>query len=142
MISPAQARKLGLAMAYQDTSLILAHRGQEQPLPRRACRPAASLLERKRWARRALREFDLDIASSRTPGGMLTLAEPSFRVAKALITDPTVLLLDEPTTALVPNEVEAPTARWRPSGPSVGIVYVSHRLPEVLRDRRPDHGAA
>ena len=49
------------------------------------------------------------------------------------MTDPKVLLLDEPTTALGPDEVEAlhrTVAACRVRG--VGVVYVSHRLPEVL----------
>ena len=133
--SPAQARKLGLAMAYQDTSLILA-----QPVKNNLYLAASPdqrprFWRRKRWARRALREFDLDIELfPDAPAGMLTLAERQlFEVAKALITDPKVLLLDEPTTALGPNEVEAlhrTVAACRRRG--VGIVYVSHRLPEVL----------
>ena len=59
--SPAQARTLGLAMAYQDTSLILA-----QPVKNNlylAARPdqRPPFWKRKRWARRVLREFDLDL---------------------------------------------------------------------------------
>jgi ribose transport system ATP-binding protein len=132
---PAEARKLGLAMAYQDTSLILA-----QPVKNNLYlatppdrRPA--FWRRKTWARKVLREFDLDLELfPDAPAGFLTLAERQlFEVAKALVTDPKVLLLDEPTTALGPNEVEAlhrTVAACRRRG--VGVVYVSHRLPEVL----------
>src|SRR4029079_19632783 len=107
--SPAQARSLGLAMAYQDTSLI-----QAQPVKNNlylAARPAQrpAYRKRKRWARRVLHEFDLDLELfPDAPAGMLTLAERQlFEVAKALVAEPKVLLLDEPTTALGPNEVEA-----------------------------------
>ena len=53
-----------------------------------------------------------------------------------------MLLLDEPTTALGPEEVEQLHALvLERSRAGVGIVYVSHRLPEVLgiadRDHRP-----
>src|SRR5688572_31113070 len=65
---------------------------------------------------------------------MLTLADRQlFEVAKALVNDPKVLLVDEPTTALGPHEVEAlhrTLTACRDRG--VGVVYVSHRLPEVL----------
>ncbi|HEX9122152.1 MAG TPA: sugar ABC transporter ATP-binding protein [Actinomycetota bacterium] len=133
--SPADARKLGLAMAYQDTSLILA-----QPVKNNLYLAAPPdqrppFWRRKRWARRVLAEFDLDLELfPDAPAGFLTLSDRQlFEVAKALVTDPSVLLLDEPTTALGPHEVEAlhrTIAGCRERG--VGVVYVSHRLPEVL----------
>lgn len=133
--SPALARKLGLAMAYQDTSLILPEPVKNNlylaaPPDRR---PA--FWRRKRWARKRLAEFDLDLELfPDAPAGFLSLADRQlFEVAKALVSDPLVLLLDEPTTALGPDEVEAlhrTVAACRKRG--VGVVYVSHRLPEVL----------
>jgi ribose transport system ATP-binding protein len=133
--SPAEARRLGLAMAYQDTSLIVA-----QPVKNNLYLAAPPdqrppFWRRKRWARQLLHGSDLDIELfPDAPAGALTLAERQlFEVAKALVTDPKVLLLDEPTTALGPNEVEAlhrTVAASRKRG--VGVVYVSHRLPEVL----------
>jgi ribose transport system ATP-binding protein len=133
--SPAEARRLGLAMAYQDTSLVLA-----QPVKNNLYLAAPPdrrppFWRRKRWARRLLMELDLDLELfPDAPAGALTLAERQlFEVAKALVGDPKVLLLDEPTTALGPHEVEAlhravDACRRR----GVGVVYVSHRLPEVL----------
>jgi ribose transport system ATP-binding protein len=133
--SPADARRLGLAMAYQDTSLILA-----QPVKNNLYLAAPPdqrphFWRRKRWARRALAEFDLDLELfPDAPAGLLSLADRQlFEVAKALVTEPKVLLLDEPTTALDPDEVEAlhrTVAACRARG--IGVVYVSHRLPEVL----------
>src|SRR5690606_11156162 len=56
-----------------------------------------------------------------------------LEVTKALLSNPKVLLLDEPTTALGPEGVE-----WlhqtilKSAKEGLGIIYVSHRLPEVL----------
>ncbi len=133
--SPALARKLGLAMAYQDTSLVLAEPVKNNLYLSAPPEHRPSFWRRKKWARRLLHEFDLDVELfPDAPAGFLTLAERQmFEVARALVSDPKVLLLDEPTTALGPNEVEAlhrTIAACRDRG--VGVVYVSHRLPEVL----------
>jgi ribose transport system ATP-binding protein len=131
--SPAEARKLGLGMAYQTYShvldlsvaenLYLAVPGDEQP-------PWGRMEE---WAAGQLAEFKLDIAPA-APVGSLSLAQRQFlEVVKALLARPKVLLLDEPTTALGPEEVERLHALvFEQSRAGVGIVYVSHRLPEVL----------
>jgi ribose transport system ATP-binding protein len=133
--SPALARKLGLAMAYQDTSLVLAEPVKNNLYLAAPPEHRPAYWRRKRWARKLLAEFDLDLELfPDAPAGFLTLADRQlFEVAKALVTDPLVLLLDEPTTALGPDEVEAlhrTVMACRRRG--VGVVYVSHRLPEVL----------
>ena len=133
--SPARARKLGLAMAYQDGSSVGAEPVKNNFYFAAPPEQRPPYRQRKKWARRLLAEFDLDIELfPDIPAGMLTLAERQlFEVAKALVTNPKVLLLDEPTTALGPDEVEAlhrTVLACKKRG--VGVVYVSHRLPEVL----------
>ncbi|MBI4261775.1 MAG: sugar ABC transporter ATP-binding protein [Actinobacteria bacterium] len=133
--SPALARKLGLAMAYQDTSLVLAEPVKNNLFLATPPEQRPPFWRRKKWARKLLSGFDLDLELfPDAPAGALTLADRQlFEVAKALVSDPLVLLLDEPTTALGPHEVEAlhrTLAACRDRG--VGVVYVSHRLPEVL----------
>jgi ribose transport system ATP-binding protein len=133
--SPAMARKLGLAMAYQDGSSVHAEPVKNNLYYAAPPGRRPPYWRRKKWARRVLAEFDLDLELfPDAPAGYLTLAERQlFEVAKALVTDPKVLLLDEPTTALGPDEVEAlhrTVVACRDRG--VGVVYVSHRLPEVL----------
>jgi ribose transport system ATP-binding protein len=133
--SPADARRLGLATAYQDTSLVLAEPVKNNLYLAAAPEQRPAYWRRKRWARQLLAELDLDMELfPDAPAGALSMAERQlFEVAKALASDPKVLLLDEPTTALGPNEVESlhravDACRRR----GVGVVYVSHRLPEVL----------
>ncbi len=133
--SPARARKLGLAMAYQDTSLVLAQPVKNNLYLAAPPNQRPPFWRRKRWARRQLADLDLDLELfPDAPARTLTLGQRQlFEVAKALVSDPTVLLLDEPTTALGPDEVDAlhrAVAACRRRG--VGVVYVSHRLPEVL----------
>jgi ribose transport system ATP-binding protein len=131
--SPAAARGLGLGIAYQDYSHVLELTVAENmvlALPVEA-RPPYGRIER--WAAETLAEFRLELSAA-APTGALSLAERQLlEVVKALLTRPKVLLLDEPTTALGPDAVEqlhmlvVEQARQ-----GVGVVYVSHRLPEVL----------
>lgn len=131
--SPAEARRLGLGMAYQDNSQVLMLSVKENlylaaPPDRR---PAYGQM--KDWARGILTKFEIELFPD-APAGFLTLAERQlFEVVKALIADPKVLLLDEPTTALGPDEVELlHRTIFACAAQGVGVVYVSHRLPEVL----------
>jgi len=132
--SPALSRKLGLTMAYQDGSSINAE-SVKNNLYAATTVGRPPYWRRKKWARKVLADFDLDLELfPDAPVGALTLAERQlFEVAKALVTEPKVLLLDEPTTALCPDEIEAlhrTIVACKQRG--IGVVYVSHRLPEVL----------
>jgi ribose transport system ATP-binding protein len=131
--SPAEARGLGLGMAYQTYShvlelsvaenLYLAVPGDEQPRYGRM----------EEWASAQLAKFHLDLPLRATAGSLSLAQRQLFEVVKALLARPKVLLLDEPTTALGPEDVERLHALvLEQSRAGVGIVYVSHRLPEVL----------
>ena len=104
-----------------------------EPLSRRARRPADRRTGAWRSGRRETRRV-----RARRPAdgaaGSLSLAERQLlEVVKALLAKPKVLLLDEPTTALGPEDVERLHALvFEQSRAGVGVVYVSHRLPEVL----------
>ena len=138
--SPAEARRLGLGIAYQTYShvldlsvaenLYLAVPADEQPTYGRM----------DEWAAAKAREFKLDVPVT-APAGSLSLAERQLlEVVKVLLAKPKVLLLDEPTTALGPEDVErlhALVSRAEPRGRR-------HRLRQPsaaggARDRRPDH---
>src|SRR5215212_4136418 len=131
--SPREARRFGLGIAYQTYSHVRDLSIAENlylAAPRRE-QPAYGRMDR--WAQGKLAEFDLDLPAA-APIAALSLAERQLlEVVKALLAKPKVLLLDEPTTALGPEEVEQLMALvLERSRAEVGIVYVSHRLPEVL----------
>jgi ribose transport system ATP-binding protein len=131
--SPAEARRLGLGIAYQSYSHVLDLSVAENlylAAPAKE-RPAHGRMEA--WAAATLEEYSVDL-SVQASVGALSLAQRQFlEVVKALLARPKVLLLDEPTTALGPHEVGQLHAIVRErSRAGVGIVYVSHRLPEVL----------
>jgi ribose transport system ATP-binding protein len=131
--SPAEARRLGLGIAYQTYSHLLDLSVAENlylAVPA-AERPTYGRMER--WAASTLKEFALDVPVKASVGSLSLAQRQLLEVVKSLLAKPKVLLLDEPTTALGPQEVEQLMALVLDrSRAEVGIVYVSHRLPEVL----------
>jgi ribose transport system ATP-binding protein len=131
--SPAAARRLGLGIAYQDYSHVLALSVAENvylAMPADT-RPAYGRMQS--WAEETLAAFKLDISVTAVTGSLSLAQRQLLEVAKVLLTHPKVLLLDEPTTALGPDEVEQfHTLVLEQARGGVGVVYVSHRLPEVL----------
>jgi ribose transport system ATP-binding protein len=131
--SVAEALRLGLGMAYQTYSQVLAMSVAENlylatPPDRR---PEYGDMEV--WATGKLEEFELHIPAAALTGSLSLAERQLLEVVKALLPEPRVLLLDEPTTALGPAEVEQLHALvFERSRAGVGVVYVSHRLPEVL----------
>ncbi|TDO51653.1 ribose transport system ATP-binding protein [Kribbella sp. VKM Ac-2527] len=125
-----RARQFGLATAYQDTSLVadlsvadnitlsLNAIGMKRPSDLDAT-----------LARFGLPFKQSDVVSSLGPG-----ARQLLEVARSMITNPRVLMLDEPTAALdlrLAAQLEGLVKEARDSG--MAIVYVSHRLAEVRR---------
>jgi ribose transport system ATP-binding protein len=131
--SPAAARRLGLGIAYQDYSHVLDLTVAENlylAVPDGVRPPHRELAS---WAEATLAPFDLDVDVGATAASLSLAQRQLFEFAKALLTRPQVLLLDEPTTALGPQEVERfHQLVVEQARAEVAIVYVSHRLPEVL----------
>ncbi len=128
-----EALSLGLGMAYQSLSqvrdltvaenLFLATPPGERP-------PYGEMVS---WAAARLAEFGLEADAGARTGGLSLAERQLLEVVKALLSAPRVLLLDEPTTALGPGEIESLHALvLGRAAEGVGVVYVSHRLPEVL----------
>ena len=131
--SPKEAMRLGLGMAYQTMTEVAGLTVAENLFlaAPAALRPPYGHMEE--WATKKLAEYQLHVrAASRTE--TLSLAQRQMlEVVQALLSQPKVLLLDEPTTALGHAEVDRLHELIRALAASgVGVVYVSHRLPEVL----------
>lgn len=133
--NPAAALQLGLAIAYQTYSLIGGLTVAENlflAVPSSGARLRRRQVET--WAGDRLRTLGVNLEPG-APVEQLTLADRQMlEVAKALINDRKVLLLDEPTTALGPEEVDKlHNLVLQQVDEGMGVLYVSHRLPEILR---------
>jgi ribose transport system ATP-binding protein len=131
--SPAAAHRLGLGIAYQDYSHVLGLSVAENIFLAVSAAERPEYGRMHEWAEETLSGFGLDLDVSARAGSLSLAERQLLEVAKALLTRPKVLLLDEPTTALGPDAVahfHALVLEQARAG--VGILYVSHRLPEVL----------
>jgi ribose transport system ATP-binding protein len=131
--SPAAARRLGLGIAYQDYSHVLGLSVAENVYLAAPADERPSYARMQSWAEETLARFKVDVPVAAITGALSLAERQLLEVAKALLTRPKVLLLDEPTTALGPDAVEQlHSLVLEQAKAGVGIVYVSHRLPEVL----------
>ena len=129
----AEALRLGLGMAYQNNAQVSGLSVAENLFLAAPASERPEFGEMESWAAERLAEFDLRVRPDARIA-RLSLAERQFiEVLKALLPNPKVLLLDEPTTALGPGEVEhLHSVVLARAAKGVAVVYVSHRLPEVL----------
>ncbi len=81
-----------------------------------------------------LQDLHLDIAPRALAGSLGIGQQQLVEIAKALSQDATILVLDEPTSALTDAEVETLFGileKLKSRG--VGMIYISHKLDEVFR---------
>jgi ABC-type sugar transport system ATPase subunit len=129
------ALSLGIATVYQELSLLLNLTvAQNLALGREPRRFGLLDVDAMRMAGTNVLErlgltIDLDTKVSSLPLAQRQMVE----IAKALSTDPKLLVLDEPTAPLGPHEAQQLfDAVRRLQSQGVAILYVSHRFSEVL----------
>ena len=146
-MDPAGRAPLGIAAIYQqpalfpDLTVAREHRALARGPPRVAARALARSRRRARASCSARRRLD---RSRSGWSSTLTMPEQQLvEIAKAIGADARILILDEPTASLTEREVERlfdVVSRLRAQG--VGIIYISHRLEEIVHDRRSRDRAA
>ncbi|MFC9560867.1 sugar ABC transporter ATP-binding protein [Agromyces sp. NPDC056965] len=131
---PAAAQAGGIAVVHQEFSLV----------------PGLSVAENitlGRWPRRggfvdakavrelagtALRRLGVVVPLDVEVGSLPLADQQIVEIAKALVDDPRVLILDEPTSALNAREVESLLQLVRRlAAAGMSVIYVSHRMKEI-----------
>ena len=130
------ARALGVSMVHQHFSLVPRFTGFEN----------VALFDAAAWTRRGMaspgyrervearaEELGLEVGLDVPVGRMGVVERQRVEILKALMGETRVLLLDEPTAVLAPQEVEGLFAVLRQvARAGTGIVLVAHKLDEVL----------
>jgi rhamnose transport system ATP-binding protein len=146
---PQTAHRLGIIAMYQEPTVFPDLTVSENVFAGRHPRTALRTVDwrtMRRETERILAEFDVDLGPDTPVRGLGVADRQLLEIAKALSSSARLLIMDEPTAALSPHEVDnlfATVGRLRERG--VAIVFISHRLEEaeaiadivtVLRDGR------
>ncbi|MCW2977446.1 MAG: transporter related protein [Actinomycetia bacterium] len=133
--SPADARAKGIAYVPQEISVLEHLSVAENVFVGRTGVNGSALVSFRdlyRRTRALLAQLDIEL-DPRLPASSLTATERQLlMVARALSTEPAVLMLDEPTTSLARTEVDhlfRVLNRLRENG--VTMIFITHRIPEV-----------
>lgn len=135
--NPHDARLKGVAMIYQELNLALHLTAQENILlgaesTRWGCVDQATSRARAQTALEQLGHGGL--ALDRKAGDFSIAEQQIIEIARALLLQPQVLIMDEPTSSLTQADTEklfATISRLRAQG--VSIIYISHFLEECSR---------
>ena len=132
---PQTAHRLGIVAMYQEPTVFQDLTVAENVFAGRHLRTGLRVVDWKAMRRetaRILGELEVEIDPDTPVRGLGVADRQLLEISKALSSSARLLIMDEPTAALSPNEVEhlfATVRRLRDRG--VAILYISHRLEEV-----------
>ncbi len=134
--NPGEARDGGIAVVHQEFSLVPGLSVAENiTLGRWPRTGRLGLIDSRaldHQARTALEMLGESLPLGRDVARLPIAQQQIVEIAKALLAEPRVLILDEPTSALNATEVDALIALLRRlAGQGVAIIYVSHRMTEI-----------
>ena len=128
--TPSMARGIGIGMVFQHFSLFEALTAADNILL--SLGPEYSLDEVARDAERLSSEYGLPLKAESIVGDLSVGERQRVEIVRCLLQDPELIILDEPTSVLTPQEADnlfVTLRRLRDEGRS--ILYISHRLEEV-----------
>jgi len=130
---PIDALRQGIAMVHQHFSLVPTMTVVENLMMGRS----AALLDPRRLGARLkvlADEYQLQIDAARVVGELSVGERQRVEIIKCLLDDPQLLVLDEPTAVLPPEEVNAFLALCRRVADSRrSVILVTHKLAEIAK---------
>ncbi|MGK9170703.1 sugar ABC transporter ATP-binding protein [Inquilinus limosus] len=133
--TPRRAQALGIGIVFQELSLVESLSVAENIFVNRVP-TRGGLVDWRRLEERTraiLAPFGLDVDPWAAVADLPLSQRQLVEFAKALSLDVRVLILDEPTSALPPDEVEALFAVIRQlRAQGIGVIYISHQLAEIF----------
>ncbi len=128
--SPRQARALGIAMVFQHFSLFDTLTVAENVWL--GLNRSTSLQQVSRGINAKAAQYGLEIDPSRLLHTLSVGEMQRVEIIRALLTEPQLLILDEPTSVLTPQAVDKLFVVLRKlASEGCSILYISHKLHEI-----------
>jgi general nucleoside transport system ATP-binding protein len=128
--SPAQARAIGISMVYQHFSLfdtLTVAQNVWLGLDKKF-----TLADVTQRIVDVAQSYGLDVEPTRPVHSLSVGERQRVEIVRALLTDPQLLILDEPTSVLTPQAVDKLFVTLRALAASgCSILYISHKLDEI-----------
>lgn len=132
---PLDAQRHGIGIIYQEMDLCANMSVSDNIFLTQeiASRGIINFKQQKEKARELLARLEHSIDPDRLVGDLGVSSQQIVAIAKALLQNVKILIMDEPTSALTANEVTILFRVIRElKNQGVAIVYISHRLEEVM----------
>ncbi|HKK36284.1 MAG TPA: ABC transporter ATP-binding protein [Paracoccaceae bacterium] len=127
--SPGEARAAGVGLVFQHFSLFEAMSVTENVALGLPAGERRGLAER---IREVSRGYGLPLDPTRIVGDLSVGERQRVEIVRCLLQSPRLLIMDEPTSVLTPQEVETLFATLRAlAAEGVAILYISHKLEEI-----------
>ena len=128
--NPQEARAAGVSMVFQHFSLFEALTVAENIALGMAKPPGTDELSRR--IRDIANAYGLPLDPDRLVGDLSVGERQRVEIVRCLLQNPRILIMDEPTSVLTPQEVATLFTTLRKlSAEGVAILYISHKLEEI-----------
>jgi general nucleoside transport system ATP-binding protein len=128
--APKAARAAGVAMVFQHFSLFEALNVAENVALGMENPPKQSELSQR--IRQVSEAYGLPLDPARLVGDLSAGERQRVEIIRCLLQDPKLLIMDEPTSVLTPQEVDILFKTLRQlSAEGTAILYISHKLEEI-----------
>lgn len=134
--NPQEAEKAGIVFIHQELNVLFDLTVEENMFLGKEIKKVFGICDRKAMRKRVQEILDMlgvDIDPTQRMDELSIGQQQMIEIAKALMVDAKVLIMDEPTAALTQSETEVlfkVVNSLRKKG--VSIVYISHRMEEIF----------
>lgn len=135
--SPAESTRMGIAIIHQELNLIDHMKVYENVYLGRELTNSLGILNKSEMiknTKRVLEKLNIDIDPNDKVGSLSIAQQQMVEIAKALLVDANIIILDEPTDTLTDNEADVLFSIINElKEQKIGIVFISHKLDEIFK---------